>query len=267
MPLAVVSIALSVGVVAGIVLRARKEGLHPIHVAALLFLPIMLLWNYALLDRFALPFLTLFLAGASHELTRLAAATRASWSKSPAADRIVIAAFASVLIALVSFSFYRGFWSVPRGLGRLTQARVELAAPKQEAYRWLSANAQPGAAVISYEDAALFLYAGRRGMRAFSPSTDSFFAQDETLLERDLNRLTDTAAALGAHFWLCAPDDFEMTHAPEQIRARVAKDLSTAPVVFASSDGQVRVRDVSGMPWNRPRAAAARLSDRNERPK
>ncbi|MEZ5364474.1 MAG: hypothetical protein R2748_19615 [Bryobacterales bacterium] len=71
MPMALVSIAISVGVVNGIVGRARRHGLHPIHVAALFYPPILLLWNFLLMERFWLPFLPLFLTGASFELQRM----------------------------------------------------------------------------------------------------------------------------------------------------------------------------------------------------
>jgi hypothetical protein len=264
MPLAIIAIAVSAGIVAGVAIRARKEGLHPIHVAAVCYLPIVLLWNYLLMGRFWLPFLTLFLAGASHELVRLTAMAREGWRRSPAADRVVIAAFGSAMVALVSFAAYRGFWRLPRALAQVEEARAELARPKLEAYRWLRANTDPAETVISYDDAALFLYADRRGMRALSPSTDSFFAQDESLLERDLARLTDTAAALGARYWLTAPDDFEMTHAPEQIRAREAEELAAAPVAFSSSDGRVTIRDVSRMPWSDAPEASLRSGERRE---
>jgi hypothetical protein len=193
---------------------------------------------------------------------RLAAMARASWRKSPAADRVVIGAFGAALVVLAAFGAYRGFWRSPQALARIAEARKQLAAPKLEAYDWLRAHSDPGDAVISYDDAALFLYAGRRGMRAVSPATDSFFAQDESLLERDLARLTDTAAAIKARYWLTAPDDFDMTHAPEQIRARMAQDLAAAPVAFRSGDGRVTVQDVSGMPWNQASKAELQSGER-----
>jgi hypothetical protein len=96
-------------------------------------------------------------------------------------------------------------------------------------------------------------------MRAFTPLTDSFFAQSQSLLDRDLDEITDTAAALHARYWVTAPDDFEMTHAPEEIRERLEAVLAEAPVVFASGDGRVKVYDVASMPWTRSGAVAARM--------
>ncbi|MCB9384458.1 MAG: hypothetical protein H6509_07575 [Bryobacterales bacterium] len=259
MPMALVSIAISAGVINGVVARARRNGLHPVHVAALFYLPIVLLWNYLLMERFWLPFLPLFFAGASFELQRIAEMARASWRKGPAGDRVVVAGFSAALVALVAFGLYRGFASKPEMLARSLAARHALIEPKLEAYQWLRVHSSPSDTVISYDDGALYLYAHRRGMRAFSPLTDSFFAQDESKLERDLDGITDTAAALGARYWVTAPDDFEMTHAPEQIRKRMDKELATAPVVFASTDGRVRVHDISAMPWSR--AAELRSGD------
>jgi hypothetical protein len=204
----------------------------------------------------------LFFAGASHELKRLAVMARESWRKSPAADRVVIAGFGSALIALAAFAGYRGLWKTPRMLARVEDARAALGVPKQEAYHWLAEHSDPEGAVISYDDAPLYLFTGRHGMRALSPLTDSFFAQSESLLARDLDGITDTAAALGARYWVTSPDDFDMTHAPDEIRESVAAALAPAPVVFASGDGKVKIYDVSQMPWARASQAALRSGER-----
>jgi hypothetical protein len=261
MPLALISIAVSIGIVVGIVLRARKHGLHPIHGAAIFYLPIVLLWNYLLMDRFLLPFLPLFLAGASHELIRIARMAGESWRKAPAADRVVIAGFGLAVCSLVAFAAYRELWRLPQVLARADQARARLAEPKREAYRWVRAHSDAASTVISSDDAALYLYTDIRGMRPLAPHTDSFFAQSQRLLDRDLEGLTDTAAALHARYWIVSPDDFEMTHAPEEIRERMGGRLSDAPVVFSSRDGNVVVHDVSTMPWNRASEVALRSGE------
>lgn len=248
-PLAILAIAITVGIVVGIVARAREHGVHAVHFAALFYVPIVLLWNYLLMGRFWLPFLMLFLAGASHELMRIATMAAQSWRKSPAGDRVVIAGFGSAVVGLVIFAAHGALWRTPHALARIEGVRARLAEPKREAYRWLEANSSEADTVISYDDAALYLYSNRRGMRAFTPLTDSYFAQSQSLLDRDLEGITDTAAALGAHFWVASADDFEMTHAPEQIRERLEQELAAAPLVFSSRDGKVRIYDVSGMPW------------------
>ncbi len=248
-PVAVLAIAISIGIAAGVVARARAHGAHPLHWAALFYLPIVLLWNYLLMERFWLPFLALLLAGASHELIRIARMTGESWRKSAAADRVVIAAFSSAIALLAGFGGYRTLLQAPRALAAGERPRAELAESKREAYQWLRERAAEDETVISYDDAALYLYTGRKSMRAFSPLTDSFFAQSRELLARDLDRATDTAAALGARYWVASPDDFEMTHAPEEIREHLAEELAATPVAFESRDGRVRVHDVASMAW------------------
>jgi hypothetical protein len=261
MPLALLSIAISVGVLNGVVTRARLHGLHPAHVAALFYLPIVLLWNYLLMERFWLPFLPLLLAGATDELARIAAMARETWRKNVAGERVVAVGFAAVMIALLAFASFRGLWAAPEALANVQQKRADLAEAKREAYRWVGAHSDSGETVISNDDALLYLYTGRQGMRPFAPLTDSFFAQDEARLERDLAGLTDTPATLGSRYWITAPDDFEMTHAPERIRSRVDDELSPAAVVFTSRDGKVRIYDLSSMPWNRTPEAALRLGN------
>ena len=245
-PVAVLAIALTVGIVAGIVARAKKNGLHVIHWAALLYMPIVLLWNYLLMGRFWLPFLVLLFSGATHELIRIAGMTRENWKKSPAADRVVIAPFAAAILALVAFAGHRALLRSPAGLAAAEQTRVDLLDSKREAFRWLAANSDHSDAIVSSDDALLYLYVGRQGMRPFAPLTDSFFAQSQERLDRDLAGMADTALALEARYWVVSPDDFEMTHAPEEIRESQERQLERLPVVFTSNDGKVRVHDVSG---------------------
>ncbi|MBI1355855.1 MAG: hypothetical protein GC160_16060 [Acidobacteria bacterium] len=264
--LQLLAITLSVGVLAGLIRRARADGLHPLHLAAIFYFPIILLWNYPLLTRFGLPFLMLFLAGAAGQLTELGRLLRQSWLRGPKADRVVAAAFALGLAALLGYGVRRMLWQAPQGFAQMQRQRAELSEPKQEAYRWLRSSTAPDEVVISYEDGALYLFADRRGMRPASLSTAAFFMQDRAILDHDLAQLQDTALALGARYWLQAPDDFDQESAPELVRARIDELLQGLPTVFSSADGKVRVVDLQTARWAQAGAAesAARRGESHD---
>lgn len=251
--LQLLAITLSAGIYAGTVRRARRVGLHPVHLAAVFYLPIVLLWNYPLLTRFGLPFSLLLLAGASEQVQAIVEQLRKSWREGPLGDRVIGSAFVAGLAALLGLSAYRLVWETPRLLGGLGRTRAELTEPKREAYDWIARNTAPDAVFISYEDASLYLYADRLSMRPASMTTDSFFMQDMDRFNAGLAKLADTALALDADYWFVSPDNFGLGNDPERTRARVTELLKGLPVVFTSRDGRVRVVALEGERWSRVR--------------
>lgn len=248
------AVTVSIGVVAGLISRARRVGLHPLHLTAIFYLPIVLLWNYPLLTRFGLPFSLLLLAGASEQLQKIGDQLLQTWRKGPAADRVIGTAFACCLLTLVLSASYRSFWSRPNALSRISAARTDLAQPKREAYAWLAENTEPDAVVISYEDATLYLYTGRTGMRPASLTTEAFFMQDMAVFEKGLDKMADTAFALQADYWLKSSDDYDLGNDPDTTREHADELLEGLPVVFTSLDGRVQVVRLEGEKWARLRA-------------
>lgn len=247
------AITFSIGVVAGVVRRARREGLHSIHIAGLFYIPIVLLWNYPLMTRFGLPFSALLLAGASEQIQAIAQQLRQTWNRGPVADRVVGAVFVAGLLAVLGLSAYRWAWQTPQALQDVVDARLSLAEPKIEAYAWVAENTEPDAVLISYEDASLFLYSGRQSMRPASLTTEAFYMQDMASFEDGLDKLADTAFALSADYWVLAPDNFGLAIDPETTRSRVEELLAELPVVFTSSDGRLRVVRLEGERWGQLR--------------
>ena len=96
MLLKMLAIALSFVVVKGVVGQVRACGWHPAHSALAFTIPFVLVWNYTLMDRFLLPFLPIFLAGAYREVRWVLRATREVLrSARPRSERLV-----SVVMAL-----------------------------------------------------------------------------------------------------------------------------------------------------------------------
>ena len=81
--------------------------------------------------------------------------------------------------------------------------------------------------------------------RPIAPSTASFYLQSREALQPDLDRLADTAVAIGARYWLVAPDDYQLEHADTFLRDATSDLLRSAPVTYQTEDGAVRIHDLS----------------------
>ncbi|MDA1258689.1 MAG: hypothetical protein O3C10_12760, partial [Chloroflexi bacterium] len=111
-------------------------------------------------------------------------------------------------------------------------------------YDWLRGNSDADDRLIAYEDVVAYLATGRQGMRPIATSTASFYLQDREALQPDLDRLSDTARAIQARYWLVAPDDYQLEHADTFLREATAELLDGAPVVFKSQDGSVLLYEI-----------------------
>lgn len=243
------SIAVSAGILFGVVGRLRAQPssgawwgldrLHPYHWAALAYLPFVLVWNYALMSRFWLPFLPLLLAGAGFEMRRLYQAIGKSLRAPAVGDRIAAALFVVLLAALPAYGAWRYLFGARTGLQATFEQRAALLPDKQAAYRWLEENSDPGDRLVAYEDVAAYLYTGRKAMRPLAFSTAAVYQQDQSILDRDLARLGDVADRIDARYWIVSPDDYDHESASEQIREAVETYVLSRQRVFAS--GPVRI--------------------------
>ena len=247
------TITVTAGIVKGAVTSAKTHGWRPIHFTFLFYLPVILIWNYALMSRFLLPFVPLFLLGAAVEFGGLwKTIVQTVRSDKPLVDRAVASAMAVVLIGLVGHAGQRYIWSVPQGLQRMLERRAEIADAKQAAYVWLRENAAANDRVISYEDPSLYLHSGLQGMRPMSFSTEAFFRKDEAILDRDLARLNETPKEIGAKYWVVSVDDFANETAEQEVREAVSELVEQWPAVFTSDDAKVRIhaiREMSASYW------------------
>ena len=241
-----VAVALSLGIAKGALGLARLNGLHPLHVALFLTVPVTIAWNYTLLDRFLLPFLPLFLAGAYQEIKSiLESVVEVFRARKPVVDRIVSGILAGALAWLVLFAAMGYLWRGPRGLLNVHEARASLAAEKRQAYGWIRENTKESDRFISYEDAALWLHTGRQGLRPMIFSTAAFYRQDKTVVERDLARFMDTANAIEAGYWMVAEDDFQLATASEMIGEHLERLLPSYSKVFETGGGRVKIYELS----------------------
>ncbi len=241
--LAIFAVALGFGVLRGVWLRGRSHGCSVLHLSAAAFVPIVLVWNFTLMDRFWLPFLPLLLAGASFELRNLAAAIRKT-ADGPRDQRVAAAAMGALAVGLLAYAGYRYAWEVRADRRAALTERSLLLADKRQAYSWLAehAGAKPA---ISYEDALAYLYSGVQGLRPLQPSPQSFYEQSQEIFDRDLAKLGDAARTLDASFWIVSADDYGLASQMRELRDATRAELADEPVVFESADGLVRIHQLS----------------------
>ncbi len=243
--LRLVAIAVSFVILKGVVAQARSHGWHPVHVAAVATMPIILLWNYTLVGRFLAPFLPVLLLGAWREIKWvIETGVQVIRSSGPRLDRVVSGAMLASALALVVYAASQVLWLNPAGAWQDRRDRKILATAKQEAYRWVRNQTALEDRFIAYEDASFFLYTGRQGLRPMAFSTAAFYRQKKEIIDRDLDRLAETARELGARYWIAAADDFDLETAEEMAADYVENFIRAYPIVFESQDGRVRIHDL-----------------------
>ena len=132
-----VGIALSVGIVRGAFREARPRNLHPLAGAFVLYLPVVLLWNYSLADRFLLLFVPFLYHGAAREIGSLLAPARKAYRDGEeTSQRIAAAVLCTLIIGLIGYASYRGLWQIPQGGRSFGRSRSVLGEEKETAYEW-----------------------------------------------------------------------------------------------------------------------------------
>ena len=248
MLLQMLAVALSFVVVKGVVGQVRAHGWHAAHGALGFTIPFVLVWNYTLMDRFMLPFLPIFLAGAYREVEWVLRATgEVIRSGGRRTERLVSVIMALGVFSLSVYTISHLVWFDPAAAARGRQHRESLATRKQEAYQWIRSHTARTDRFIAYEDAVLFLYTGRQALRPIAFSTAAFYRQDKGILDQDLDRLADTARAVSARYWVVAPDDFGLDGVEEMILDDLNRLLASYPVAFSSGDGSVRIYDIADL--------------------
>jgi hypothetical protein len=238
-------VVLTVGVVRGAFRGVNRSSFHPVMGALFCYLPVVLLWNYSLADRFLLLFVPLLYHGAAAEIGSVLAPMRELLKPGgETGQRIAAGILSTLIVTLMGYAAYRCLWEIPAGTREANAERAALGVQKQQAYDWLRDNSEAGDRLIAYEDVVAYLATGRQGMRPIAPSTASFYLQDREALQPDLDRLGDTARAIKARYWLVSPDDYQLEHADTFLREATAELLEGAPVVFKSQGGTVVLYEI-----------------------
>jgi len=240
-------VALTAWILAGVWRQGRSAGWKPIHFVFPFYGAAILLWNYALADRFLLLFMPLFYAGLWTEASRLCTLLRGSWrAGQPASQRALAAGMGLAVAAVFGLAvdhYARGFRPQLRARN---QNLAALAPEAAEAYVWIRQNTDPAARFLAYTDALLWLHTGRQAIRPISFTTDLHYGAEKGRRPEALASIADVGRKIGARYWISTEADF-LTEGDLRplLEATMAQLESALPLVFRSGGHKVRIYDVS----------------------
>jgi hypothetical protein len=161
-----VSVVLTGVILAGVFRQARQRRWKPVHCVLPFYAVVALLWTFNEFYRFFIPFLPLFVAGYWAEMKYLFGLLQKAIAKQQRqTDMVVAGAFVAAIFG-VSVAVVRNYFGPGREMiSAIARERAALAPAKQEAYVWISRSKPNDSRIVTYEDASLYLYAGRQAMR------------------------------------------------------------------------------------------------------
>ncbi len=261
-PWFVATLAVLCVMIFGLVRQAKLGGLRPFHYSLVFYLAAILTWQYPEIKRFLVPFLPLIAAslwyGGKETARELAAAIRAP---RPAIERAFAAVLGVLAIALALGMAWNFVFSGRAEMVTASEEAASLLSEKREAYQWLRANSSPDARAVATEDVALYLYTGRQAMSHIALIPAGLY--DPSIMQRDLDHMTDVTQGIQAAYWVSSPDDSgkESKAAKPLLAARYAEIESVLPELFRSSGGRVKIYGTNCI--LHPEEAACASADRS----
>lgn len=240
--LALLVTALSVG---GMARLWRSSARRTIFFAALGSLPILLLWNYVLYDRFLLPFVPLIFLGVAIELRRMVAMLNVNVRQGNGRSRILAGTISALLIGVIAVAV-RSYVRTGHVVEAASQTAAALNRQQREAYEWIARDNSPSERIIARADGLTYLFTDRQAVRPIEMTTDCVYQPERERCTINPDDLTASIRYVGARYWISTPSDFEVVGAkfgPDSgLRERVAAALkSRLEPPFVSSDGSVIV--------------------------
>ena len=210
-------------------------------------LPVLLIWNYPIYDRFLLPFIPLILLGVVVELRRIISLLSFAARTGDPINRIAAIPVAITLLTVIMLSGYN-YWRYGHDLTVLSRHRAALNRERREGYDWITRNTPTSARVLAYEDGLVYLYTGRQAIRPVVITTDCYYQPERPKCASDFSEMGSWAAYVGARYWLTDTDDLdfegERRFRPE-VRQHIADLKSRMHPVFVSRGANVVVYDTT----------------------
>ena len=238
------AVALSFGILGGLLRHLKAAGFAPVHVALVISGIIGLLWNFPIMARLMAVFLPWFYLGAWVEGRYIGTAILdVVRSQQPKVEKAFALIFAAGLL-FVFFHAARSHWVARQRFGGALQELANQFTDKEEAAQWLKQNTAADDILLAYSDSRLHLETGRQAVWPIVFTTDILFEGDRSL-ERQFGHYMDVGSHVGASYWVASNDDMA---ADTEIGKRHLADLEERfPVAFRSSGGTVRIHDLSSL--------------------
>jgi 4-amino-4-deoxy-L-arabinose transferase-like glycosyltransferase len=219
----------------------RMTKWEPIYLALGFSILPMLIWDYAVVDRFMIPFLPLICAAIFAEMRHIVLLVRHAPGKNSPAERRIAAGFLGLSAAVLLWGMIVSWRGEVHALAKASEERAALLNEKRAAYSWLKQNTASNARVVAYEDASLFLYSGRQSLRPVIFSASGVYRPE--VLNTELGCINSNAAYIGASYWMVSDDDFKSEWEPASSRAHESEQEMEKMLlpVFRSEHGGVRI--------------------------
>ena len=228
--------------VAGIALLARRKVTH-YHAFAVGFLPLLVLWHYPPIPRFAFPLLPLLLAGLC---TTALEAWRLVSSGQTIARRALAWPVLAILAALAPLAPAAIYGGPLFAFYHLAGQHREQRAGVLPAYAWIKANIPQDAALVANDDALLYLYTGHPAISLHTPPR-FLYHEDRAGIAREYGAIDAFAARNHLRYLLRTTLDFKQDFTPA-MGAEVVDGLLADPRRFrlVHRSGQSAVYEVIG---------------------
>ena len=241
-----VTAALSAPVWLGIVRQVKTDEWKPFALVLFFYSCVILVWSFPQPERFLLPFIPVFFVALWLEVRRLGALLLAHLrADSPLRQRVPAGAVAAVLAFLLGFMAWNYAVRDPRQLQLASASQARALEERLQAYRWIREHAGPSDRIAAYDDAVMYFYTGRQGLRPLTFLPIAGYMSDEESLRRDLAHIADAPRHAGVRYWLTTNDDFGNEVGKDQIDARMAEIAAVLPVVFRSRENYAQIHDAS----------------------
>jgi len=237
----VLLMALTAMAVRGAIRLIRMTGWEPILLVLGFSILPMLIWDYAVVDRFMIPFLPLICAAIFTEMRHIVLLVRHAPGKNGTGERRIAAGFLGLSAAVLLWGMIVSWRGEVHALAKASEERAALLNEKRAAYAWLKQNTASNARVVAYEDASLFLYSGRQSLRPVIFSASGVYRPE--VLNAELACINSNAAYIGAAYWMVSDDDFKSEWEPASSRAHEREQEMEKMLrpVFRSEHGGVRI--------------------------
>jgi hypothetical protein len=241
-----VYVPLTLALIAGIARLVRIQGWKPVHAVFLVYSAILLVWPYPQMYRFLLLFMPLFFAGLYVEMKRIVRAIVENLRSSlPVLEKLSALALSAILLATGSVVLWNYAHGGRTSLNARIERRASILQEKEEAYEWIRNNTKTSTKIVAFEDVMLYLYTGRQTMRPISFLPSCCVTDQISILQSDLNHITDVPRRIQAGFWLMSDDYFDAEGSIPLIHAKMIELKSTLPLAFSSREGHVQIYDLS----------------------
>lgn len=246
-------IALSAGVMSGIVRQAKRTGWTATHTALLLTAGLSLVWNFPIVSRLLAVFLPLFCLGAlieARHIFSIASATIAA--DKPLAEKVLSVMIAATVVAAGVFAAYTHAMA-PLRLQASVASAARAFGEDEQIYRWVRQSSGESDVLLGYADGRLYLETGRLTVWPAAFTTDVLYRGEEAL-EEQFDRYLDVARHVRARYWIVGPD--EIAADTEVGKRRLAEIRQSLPVVFRTQSGSATIYDLAGLHGERPTVSA-----------